>query len=73
LLDALARLDDAYKAARAARGDDVKTEEREWMKRFGPDCGLPYRGRPAPELIEGARACVQAAMEKRIAALQAKQ
>ncbi len=73
LLDGEARLEDAYKAARAAKGDSVKSEQWDWIKRYGPDCGLPLRGRPAPEQIEGAKSCVQAAIEKRIVELQEEQ
>jgi hypothetical protein len=71
LLDTLARLEDSYNAAHAARGGSVLTEQVEWLKHYGQDCGLPYRGRPAPELIEGARGCVQSAMEQRIRQLAA--
>jgi uncharacterized protein YecT (DUF1311 family) len=66
LLDAEARLEDAYKAARAARGDAVKTEQIAWNNRYGPACGLPVRGRPAPEQISQARGCIGVALDKRI-------
>ena len=71
LLDAEARLEDAYKAARAARGDAVKTEQIAWNNRYGPACGLPPRGRPAPEQMGQARGCIGAALDKRIRELQA--
>ena len=71
LLDMEARLEDAYKAAHAARGDVVHHEQIEWMKQHGTDCGLPYRGRPASERIEGAKDCIMANMRKRLAELQA--
>jgi uncharacterized protein YecT (DUF1311 family) len=73
LLDAEARLEDAYRAALAAKGDAVKSERWEWIKRYGPDCGLPLRGRPAPDQIKGAAGCVRDAMEQRIRELQAEQ
>jgi len=73
LLDAEARLEDAYTAAHAARGDSVRSEQFAWIKSYGRDCGLPFRGRPAPQLIEGARQCVLDAMTKRISELQAEQ
>ena len=69
LLDAEANLEDAYKAARAARGDVVRTEQIAWMKRYGPDCGLPLRGRPSSNRIDDARECVLSAMKKRTAEL----
>ena len=73
LLDSVARLEDAYRAAYAARGDAVKSEQWDWIKRYGPDCGLPLRGRPSPDLIDGAAPCVGAAMERRIHELQQEQ
>jgi uncharacterized protein YecT (DUF1311 family) len=73
LLDAEARLEDAYKAARAASGDSVRSEQIAWIKRYGPNCGLPFRGRPASALIEGARQCVLDAMTKRIDELKSEQ
>jgi uncharacterized protein YecT (DUF1311 family) len=72
LMDAEARLEDAYQAARAAKGDDVKTEQWAWIKNFGPHCGLPLRGRPASNQIQGAAGCVRDAMEQRIRELQAR-
>ena len=73
LLDAVARLEDAYRAAYAARGDAVKSEQWEWIKRYGTDCGLPLRGRPSPNLIDSAASCVGGAMEQRIRELQQEQ
>ncbi len=74
LLDALARLEDVYSVARAgANGDHVKTEQIEWIKRYGPDCGLPLRGRPSDTLIQGTSTCVGRAIEARIKELQAVQ
>ena len=70
LLDAEARLEDAYKAARLARGDEVKAEQIAWNKRYGPECGLPLRGPPPPEQISQARGCIEAAINKRIRELQ---
>jgi len=72
LLDAEARLEEAYSAARAgANGDRVKSEQLDWMKRFGPDCGLPLRGRPSDDKITSAARCIGDAMETRIKELQA--
>ena len=73
LLDMEARLEDAYGSALAARGEVIRHEQIAWIKHFGTDCGLPYRGRPAPEVIAGASLCVFAAMKQRLAELQAEQ
>jgi hypothetical protein len=73
LMDAMARLEDAYHAARAAKGDAVKNEEVEWIKHYGPDCGLPLRGKPTDSLIQGTTYCVHSAIEKRIKELQAEE
>lgn len=74
LLDAEARLEDAYRAARAgANGDRVKTEQFDWIKRYGVDCGLPFRGQPSSDLIDSAASCVGDAMERRIRELQQEQ
>ncbi len=73
LLDAEARLEDAYKAARASGGESVGKEQVAWIKSYGPDCGLPLRGRPASAQIGGARQCILAAMTKRIGELQGRQ
>ena len=71
LLDAEARLEDAYAAARAgANGERVKAEQWDWMKNFGPACGLPVRGEPLPWERVRARDCVLNAMNKRTAYLQ---
>lgn len=70
LLDAEARLEDAYKAAHASGGDNVRSEQYAWIRRYGPDCGLPLRGRPETSLIASARQCVFDAITKRIAELQ---
>lgn len=73
LLDAEARLEDAYNAAKAARGTAVRSEQIDWMKSYGPDCGVPFRGRPSSALIRKSRDCVFSAMEKRIGELQNEQ
>jgi uncharacterized protein YecT (DUF1311 family) len=70
LLDAEADLEDAYTAARSARGDVVKSEQIAWMKSYGPNCGLPFRGRPTSDLIGSAHGCVLSAMRRRIAELK---
>jgi len=72
LLDALARLEDTYAVARGgAKGDAIKTEQIAWIKRYGPDCGLPQRGRPTDTLIQGTSYCVGRAIEARIKELEA--
>jgi len=71
LMDAEARLEDALHAAHVAKGDQVKTEQWAWIKRY--DCGLPFKGRPPEEKIHGAAGCVREAMEQRIKELQAEQ
>ena len=72
LLDAEARLEDAYAAARTgANGDRIKSEQWDWIKRYGPDCGLPLRGRPSDDKITSAAGCIGDAMEARIKELQA--
>jgi uncharacterized protein YecT (DUF1311 family) len=73
LLDMEARLEEAYNAARAARGDLIRHEQFEWIKQHATDCGLPYRGQPAPELIGGARDCIMANMKQRLAELEGEQ
>jgi uncharacterized protein YecT (DUF1311 family) len=72
LMDAEARLEDAYQAAHAAKGDVVKTEQWAWIKSFGPHCGLPLRGRPVSNQIQVATGCVRDAMEQRIRELKAR-
>ena len=71
LMDAEARLEDAYDAAHTAKGQVVQSEQWGWIKRYGPDCGLPLRGRPVPDLITSAAPCVLSAMESRIRQLRA--
>ncbi|MGO9418079.1 hypothetical protein [Roseiarcus sp.] len=72
LLDAEARLEDAYAAARTgANGDRIKSEQWDWIKRYGPDCGLPLRGRPSDDKITSAAGCIGDALEARIKELQA--
>lgn len=66
LVEAEARLEDAYRAARAVRGDDMKTEQRAWAKTYGPSCGLPAKGRPSPALISASQNCVAQAIRQRI-------
>ena len=73
LLDAEARLEDVYRTAHAARGDAVKTEQWASVKRYGPACGLPLIGRPAPDQINEARGCIEDALNQRIRELQAEQ
>ena len=52
LMDAMARLEDAYAAARAAKGDQVKTEQMACVRVvYGVDCGLLATGRPSATLI----------------------
>ena len=72
-MDAEARLEDAYKAARAAKGDQVKTEQLDWNRRFGPGRGLPLKGQPPEEKIRSVTGCVREAMEGRIKELHAEQ
>jgi len=43
----------------------------DWIKRYGPDCGLPLRGRPSDDKITSAAGCIGDAMEARIKELQA--
>jgi uncharacterized protein YecT (DUF1311 family) len=73
LMDVEARLEDAYKAARAAKGERVKTEQLNWSRRYGPDCGLSFRGQPTAEKIHSVAGCVREAMEERIKELHADQ
>ncbi len=73
ILDAEARLEDAYRDARAARGDSAKAEQRDWVKRFASSCGLPERGAPSYDVIKNAQNCVWAAIETRIHELRASQ
>jgi len=73
LMDAEARLEDALHAAHVAKGDQVKTEQWAWIKRYAADCGLPPKGRPSDTLIQGTSYCVGRAIEARIKELQAEQ
>jgi uncharacterized protein YecT (DUF1311 family) len=73
LLDAEARLEDVYQAARAARGGAVITEQKDWIRRYTADCNLTSQGRPAPDIIEGTASCVGGALERRIRELQREQ
>ena len=50
--------EDAYDAAHTAKGQVVQSEQWGWIKRYGPDCGLPLSRRPAPDLIPSAAPCV---------------
>ena len=71
LLDLEARLEDAYRAAHAVGGDNVKMTQRAWAKSYGPGCGLPAKGQPSSAEIRSSRDCVARAMNQRIGALQA--
>jgi hypothetical protein len=71
LLDREARLEDAYNAARSARGNAVRSEQIDWIKTYWQPCGLPKRGQPPPDQIKAAKGCVKAAMDARISQLQA--
>jgi uncharacterized protein YecT (DUF1311 family) len=66
LLAAEARLNDAYHAARATGGDEVKIAQRTWSKSFGPGCGLPPKGQPSAAQMAQSRACVLNAINQRI-------
>ena len=71
LVEAEARLEDAARAARNVRGDDVKTEQHAWYtKIFVQSCGLPAKGRPSPAKIHASQNCVAEAINQRISALQ---
>jgi hypothetical protein len=65
LMDAEARLEEAYRAAVAASGDGVKTAQRNWMRRDGADCGLPPRGQPSQAQMRSAYDCLLNAMNQR--------
>jgi chemotaxis protein histidine kinase CheA len=68
LVEAEARLEDA---ARAARGNDVKTDQRAWYtKIFVQSCGLTAKGRPSPDKIRASQNCVAEAISQRIHALE---
>ena len=69
LLDAVARLEDAYKTAYAARGDSMKSEHTEWLAHYGPNCGLPAHDAPDESLIDSSKTCVLASINNRIAEL----
>jgi uncharacterized protein YecT (DUF1311 family) len=74
LLDAEARLEDAYTDARARLGNRVRNQEIVWMTRYGPECGLPLRGRPTPQQsTEWAKKCLLDAMTARISELRSMQ
>ena len=65
-MDAMAQLEDAYAAARAAKGDAIKAAQRDWSLQFGLDCGLPKKGRPSSQTAYNAQACVFRALNARI-------
>jgi uncharacterized protein YecT (DUF1311 family) len=71
LLDAVARLEDAFIEAKAARGNDVLAEHKAWLESYSENCGLPARGNPDDSQITGARHCVLSSINKRIAELNA--
>jgi hypothetical protein len=70
LMDAMARLEDAYAAARAAKGDAIKAAQKDWSLQFGPDCGLPKKGRPSSQTADKAQACIFRALNGRIEYLE---
>jgi uncharacterized protein YecT (DUF1311 family) len=70
LMDAESQLEDAYRAAHASGGDEVKLSQREWVRSYGPACGLPARGEPSSAEALRARDCVLNAINKRTAYLK---
>ena len=70
LMDAQARLEDAYYDASSTRGDVVEKEQLQWAKTFTLNCGLPLIGQPSPALIISATPCVRDALEARIRELR---
>jgi tetratricopeptide (TPR) repeat protein len=66
LMDAMARLEDAYSRARAAKGDEIRASQRAWSMHYGPDCGLPKKGRPTSSLVKQTETCVLRALNNRI-------
>jgi tetratricopeptide (TPR) repeat protein len=70
LMDAMARLEDAYAAARAAKGDAIKAAQKDWSLQFWPYCGLPKKGRPSSQTAYNAQACIFRALNGRIEYLE---
>jgi hypothetical protein len=71
LLEAEAREEDAYHAARDALGDDEIRYQHEWYTTIlGQSCGLPANGRPSPAKIRASQNCVAQAIAHRIHALE---
>ena len=70
LLDAVARLEDAYQEAESAQGDAIKPAHKAWLQSYSESCGLPARGSPNDSQITSARDCVLRSINKRIAELQ---
>ncbi len=70
LMDAMARLEDAYRNAVAVGGDNVKKSQRAWSLNYGPSCGLTGKGPPSETVSQSTRDCVFRAMNQRIAGLQ---
>ena len=65
LMEAEKRLEEANRAARASKGDEVKLSQRAWVKSYGPNCGLPAKGQPTSAQSLRARDCVLNAIKKR--------
>jgi len=73
LLQAEEALAQIYREALKTVSDkqQLRNGQRYWAKQFGLGCGLPMRGEPSSPLKLEARRCVQEALSKRVAFLQA--
>jgi len=76
LMDAEARAEEAYEAIRqglSAKGrQELLNNQREWWNDYGPNCGLPLKGRPSDSLLRSSKTqqCILAALESRIKELR---
>ena len=49
--------------------EKLLADQRQWLKAYGPECGLPARGQPAPQQLAAAMPCVSARIDERLAFL----
>ena len=53
-------------ATPADQFDKLLIEQRQWLKTYGPECGLPARGQPAPPQLANTLPCVSARIGERL-------
>lgn len=69
LMAAVDRLQATWDALRPKLADDARktlvAEQKQWIADYASRCGVPGRGKPTPQMIEGARACIAAELGHR--------